>query len=326
MVAGWQHGVMTVIKINAITVPRESGDELAQRFAARAGAVDDADGFEGFELLKPTDDREQWLVITRWRDEESFQAWLGSECSPTAIAPPPSGRTAPPHNRSRGTARCGPTSWPAVPIPVELRGSLPAGPGGSRGPLRHGCYRIADVLRVRHARLEAGSTPVPVASSPTDRKVARFIEAVVSVDGHDRVPPTHGPVQKGDAMADDSTTIKRLPPSSRWPRGVRTRRPRLWSGSAPHAIRRGSWRCAASEPSTPAADPAARLDDPHLRIKRRVPEPAALKLREGNERLARTFGRRSSVCTVTCFDEATQFALRRTARPLRPHSCARSRS
>jgi heme-degrading monooxygenase HmoA len=70
---------MTVIKINAITVPRESGDELAQRFAARAGAVDDADGFEGFELLKPTDDREQWLVITRWRDEESFQAWLGSE-------------------------------------------------------------------------------------------------------------------------------------------------------------------------------------------------------------------------------------------------------
>ncbi|MCU1477463.1 MAG: hypothetical protein JWQ64_2156, partial [Subtercola sp.] len=27
---------MTVIKINAITVPADSGDELAQRFAARA--------------------------------------------------------------------------------------------------------------------------------------------------------------------------------------------------------------------------------------------------------------------------------------------------
>jgi heme-degrading monooxygenase HmoA len=70
---------MTIIKINAIRVPRESGDELAHRFAARAGAVDDADGFQGYELLKPTDDRDQWLVITRWRDEESFQAWLGSE-------------------------------------------------------------------------------------------------------------------------------------------------------------------------------------------------------------------------------------------------------
>jgi heme oxygenase (mycobilin-producing) len=70
---------MTVIKINAITVPRESGDELAHRFAARAGAVDDAAGFQGFELLKPTDDRDQWLVITRWADEESFQAWLSSD-------------------------------------------------------------------------------------------------------------------------------------------------------------------------------------------------------------------------------------------------------
>jgi hypothetical protein len=54
---------MTIIKINAIRVPRESGDELAHRFAARAGAVDDADGFQGYELLKPTDDRDQWLVI-----------------------------------------------------------------------------------------------------------------------------------------------------------------------------------------------------------------------------------------------------------------------
>lgn len=69
---------MTVIKINAITVPADSGDELARRFAARAGAVDDQDGFEGFELLKPTDGRTTWLVVTRWRDEESFQAWTSS--------------------------------------------------------------------------------------------------------------------------------------------------------------------------------------------------------------------------------------------------------
>ena len=69
---------MTIIKINAITVPAESGDELARRFAARAGAVDDQDGFEGFELLQPTDDRTTWLVVTRWRDEASFQAWVSS--------------------------------------------------------------------------------------------------------------------------------------------------------------------------------------------------------------------------------------------------------
>src|SRR3954466_9324827 len=68
---------MTVIKINAITVPADSGDELARRFAARAGAVDGQEGFEGFELLRPTDGRTQWLVLARRRHGESFEAWLG---------------------------------------------------------------------------------------------------------------------------------------------------------------------------------------------------------------------------------------------------------
>jgi heme-degrading monooxygenase HmoA len=75
---GWHDRVMSVVKINAITVPEDSGDELARRFAARAGAVDDQEGFEGFELLKPIDERTMWLVVTRWRDEEAFQAWLNS--------------------------------------------------------------------------------------------------------------------------------------------------------------------------------------------------------------------------------------------------------
>ena len=69
---------MSIIKINAITVPADGGDELAKRFGARAGAVDDQDGFEGFELLRPTDDRTTWLVVTRWRDEEAFNAWISS--------------------------------------------------------------------------------------------------------------------------------------------------------------------------------------------------------------------------------------------------------
>ncbi len=69
---------MTVIKINAITVAAGSGEELARRFASRIGAVDSQDGFEGFELLQPTDERNTWLVVTRWRDEETFQAWVAS--------------------------------------------------------------------------------------------------------------------------------------------------------------------------------------------------------------------------------------------------------
>ena len=68
-----------VIKINAITVPADSGDELARRFAARAGAVDGQPGFKGFELLRPTDGRTTWLVVTRWEDEASFEAWTSGQ-------------------------------------------------------------------------------------------------------------------------------------------------------------------------------------------------------------------------------------------------------
>lgn len=70
---------MSVVKINAITVPAERADDLAARFGARAGEVEKADGFEEFQLLRPTDDRTTWLVYTRWRDEEAFQAWVNSQ-------------------------------------------------------------------------------------------------------------------------------------------------------------------------------------------------------------------------------------------------------
>ena len=67
---------MSVVKINAITVPRERFGEFEARFAARAGRVSSAEGFEAFELLRPNDDREVCLVVTRWRSEEDFQAWV----------------------------------------------------------------------------------------------------------------------------------------------------------------------------------------------------------------------------------------------------------
>ena len=40
--------------------------------------MDGHDGFEGFELLQPADERTTWLVVTRWRDEASFEAWKTS--------------------------------------------------------------------------------------------------------------------------------------------------------------------------------------------------------------------------------------------------------
>jgi Antibiotic biosynthesis monooxygenase len=51
---------VSIVKINAITVPRERFAEFEQRFATRAGRVESAAGVEGFELLRPNDDRELW--------------------------------------------------------------------------------------------------------------------------------------------------------------------------------------------------------------------------------------------------------------------------
>lgn len=69
---------MSVVKINAITVPRDRFEAFAERFANRAGRVEQAEGFEAFELLRPNDDRDVCLVITRWRSEQDFQAWVES--------------------------------------------------------------------------------------------------------------------------------------------------------------------------------------------------------------------------------------------------------
>ena len=69
---------VSYVAINAITVPEGSGDDLAKRFAARAGHVDNMDGFERFELLRPEDPSRPWLVMTHWRDKDAFTAWVSS--------------------------------------------------------------------------------------------------------------------------------------------------------------------------------------------------------------------------------------------------------
>lgn len=70
---------MSYVVVNALTVPADQAATLEQRFAARAGAVDSAPGFEHFELLRPVDGTDKYLVYTRWDSVESYRAWLGSQ-------------------------------------------------------------------------------------------------------------------------------------------------------------------------------------------------------------------------------------------------------
>ncbi|MGZ4241582.1 MAG: antibiotic biosynthesis monooxygenase family protein [Actinomycetota bacterium] len=68
---------MSIVVINAVTVPSERAEEFEKRFAARAGQVSQADGFEAFELLRPAEGG-RYLVYTRWRAQEDFDAWMRS--------------------------------------------------------------------------------------------------------------------------------------------------------------------------------------------------------------------------------------------------------
>jgi heme oxygenase (mycobilin-producing) len=70
---------MSVVKINAVEVPADRAEEFEARFASRAGAVESSDGFEAFELLRPTGDATRYFVYTRWASEEAYQAWLSSQ-------------------------------------------------------------------------------------------------------------------------------------------------------------------------------------------------------------------------------------------------------
>ncbi len=69
---------MSFVVINVLTVPPPMRDVLEERFANRAGEVDRMDGFEHFELLRPVDGQDNYLVYTRWRAREDFEAWMNS--------------------------------------------------------------------------------------------------------------------------------------------------------------------------------------------------------------------------------------------------------
>lgn len=66
---------MSVVKINAISVPEGAGPELEKRFANRAHTVDGSPGFLGFQLLRPVKGDDRYFVVTHWETEEDFKAW-----------------------------------------------------------------------------------------------------------------------------------------------------------------------------------------------------------------------------------------------------------
>ena len=79
---------MSVVRILAFNVEEAVGEGVEHLLSARALAYRGQAGFERLELLEPTDGRSTWLFVTRWEDEASFNAFMGSPSfSPITISP-----------------------------------------------------------------------------------------------------------------------------------------------------------------------------------------------------------------------------------------------
>ncbi len=67
-----------VIICNRIPVNREHDAAFEELFATRMKLVDGMPGFIGFQLLRPTQPDDPYIVMTTWASEADFRAWVGS--------------------------------------------------------------------------------------------------------------------------------------------------------------------------------------------------------------------------------------------------------
>ena len=64
--------------MNRLPVRDGAADEVVRRFTDSRGYVQDFPGFVSMEVLR-SEDGDEVLVITRWRDREAFDGWVSSE-------------------------------------------------------------------------------------------------------------------------------------------------------------------------------------------------------------------------------------------------------
>lgn len=67
-----------LIVMNVIRANDGRNEELEEAFSSHQSKLSEVPGFLGFELLKRDKD-DEYAVSTRWKDEESFKSWVGSE-------------------------------------------------------------------------------------------------------------------------------------------------------------------------------------------------------------------------------------------------------
>jgi heme-degrading monooxygenase HmoA len=65
--------------MSRLRVPAERADELVAAFRRRAHLVDDAEGFVDLQVWQSDRDSEELIMVSRWRDRDSFKAYMRSD-------------------------------------------------------------------------------------------------------------------------------------------------------------------------------------------------------------------------------------------------------
>ncbi len=66
------------VAINFISCRPEYRERFEQLFATRARAIDRMPGFGDMQVLRPQQEGESYLIVSRWKDEGSFRTWTNS--------------------------------------------------------------------------------------------------------------------------------------------------------------------------------------------------------------------------------------------------------
>ncbi len=68
-----------IVVCNRIPVNPAHAEAFEERFAAREGLVDGMPGFVSFQVLRPTNEDDPYVVMTFWETREHFDAWVNSD-------------------------------------------------------------------------------------------------------------------------------------------------------------------------------------------------------------------------------------------------------
>jgi heme-degrading monooxygenase HmoA len=64
--------------VNRLPVKEGAADQVVERFANSRGRVQGFPGFVSMEVLR-SEEADEVLVVTRWRDKDAFDSWVQSD-------------------------------------------------------------------------------------------------------------------------------------------------------------------------------------------------------------------------------------------------------